>query len=72
MDMQANAISEEIQIPEGTMHYAFGMQALVLIAWNPEPIRLYRDTNYTSQRLHNSLGSWRFEHASANDNFNAT
>eukprot|EP00965_Chrysotila_dentata_P146423 4834692-Pleurochrysis_carterae.AAC.1 len=72
MDMQAKAISEEIQIPGGTMHYAFGMQALSLIAWNPEPIRLSRDINYLNQRIHDSLDSWSFEHASAYDNFNAT
>eukprot|EP00965_Chrysotila_dentata_P197295 6178109-Pleurochrysis_carterae.AAC.1 len=57
MNMQAKATSEEIQIPGGTMHYTFGMQALALIAWNPEPIRLYRDTNDFSQRIHDSLDS---------------
>eukprot|EP00965_Chrysotila_dentata_P146536 4838569-Pleurochrysis_carterae.AAC.1 len=70
--MQAKAISEVIQIPGGTMHYAFGMQALSLIAWNPEPMRLYRDTNYLGHRINESLGSWRVEHATAYANFNAT
>eukprot|EP00965_Chrysotila_dentata_P251848 6210312-Pleurochrysis_carterae.AAC.3 len=48
------------------------MQAQALIAWNPEPARLYCDTNYLSQTIHDSLDSWRFEQASAYDNFNAT
>eukprot|EP00965_Chrysotila_dentata_P078036 2573301-Pleurochrysis_carterae.AAC.1 len=54
------------------MHYTFDIQALALIAWNPEPMRLYRDTNYLGHRIHDSLGSWRMEHAVAYANFNAT
>eukprot|EP00959_Pyramimonas_sp_CCMP1952_P368552 7720005-Pyramimonas_sp.AAC.1 len=72
LDMQAKATSEEIQIPGGTMHYAFGIQALALIAWNPEPVPHYRDTNHLSHRIEDGLGSWRMEHASAYAHFNAT
>eukprot|EP00965_Chrysotila_dentata_P109042 3602429-Pleurochrysis_carterae.AAC.2 len=43
-----------------------------LIAWNPEPMRLYRDTNYLGHRIHDRLGSWRLEHAIAYANFNVT
>eukprot|EP00965_Chrysotila_dentata_P121422 4014060-Pleurochrysis_carterae.AAC.1 len=59
LDVQAKAISEEIQIPGGAMHYTFGIQALALIAWNPEPVYHYCDTNYLSHRIDNGLGSWR-------------
>eukprot|EP00965_Chrysotila_dentata_P129537 4282606-Pleurochrysis_carterae.AAC.1 len=72
LDMQAKATADVFQIPGGTMHYAFGMQPLALIALNPEPMRLYRDTNYLGHRIHDSLGSWRLEHAAAYTNFNAT
>eukprot|EP00965_Chrysotila_dentata_P033599 1118773-Pleurochrysis_carterae.AAC.1 len=65
-------VSEEIQTPGGTMHYTFGMQAFALVAWNPEPVQLYRDTNYLSQRVHDSIEGWRFDHPSAYDNSNAT
>eukprot|EP00965_Chrysotila_dentata_P090419 2983231-Pleurochrysis_carterae.AAC.1 len=54
------------------MHYTFDIQALALIAWNPEPVHLYRDTNYLSHRINDSFGSWRMEHASAYAHFNAT
>eukprot|EP00965_Chrysotila_dentata_P052575 1744674-Pleurochrysis_carterae.AAC.1 len=72
LDVQAKAISEEIQIPGGTIHHTFDIQALALIAWNPKPImRLYRDSNYLGHRIHDSLGSWKMEHAAAYANFNA-
>eukprot|EP00965_Chrysotila_dentata_P102472 3382583-Pleurochrysis_carterae.AAC.1 len=61
LDMQAKATSEEIQIPGGTMHYTFDIHALALIAWNPEPVHHYRDTNYLSHRIDDGLGSWRME-----------
>eukprot|EP00965_Chrysotila_dentata_P048826 1620069-Pleurochrysis_carterae.AAC.1 len=54
------------------MHYTFDIQALALIAWNPESMRLYRDTKYLGHRINDSLGSWRREHASAYAHFNAT
>eukprot|EP00965_Chrysotila_dentata_P056028 1857323-Pleurochrysis_carterae.AAC.1 len=38
LDVQAKAICEEIQIPGGTVRYTFDIQALALIAWNPEPM----------------------------------
>eukprot|EP00965_Chrysotila_dentata_P145354 4800257-Pleurochrysis_carterae.AAC.1 len=57
LDLQAKAISEEIQISGGTMHYTFDIQALALIAWNSEPMRLYRDTNYLGHRINDSLGN---------------
>eukprot|EP00965_Chrysotila_dentata_P258171 6213128-Pleurochrysis_carterae.AAC.1 len=56
--MQAKAISEEIQIPGGTMHYTFDIHALALIAWNPEPLeggacfRLRPLQCYSSQSHH--------------------
>eukprot|EP00965_Chrysotila_dentata_P166712 5505068-Pleurochrysis_carterae.AAC.1 len=72
LNMQAKATSEEIQIPGETMHYTFDIQALALIAWNPEPVHHYRDTNYLSHRLDDGLGNWRMEHASAYAHFKAT
>eukprot|EP00965_Chrysotila_dentata_P022155 733608-Pleurochrysis_carterae.AAC.1 len=70
--MQAQATSEEIQIPGGTMHYTFDLQALALIAWNPEPVHHYRDINYLSHPIEYGLGSWRLEHTSAYAHFNVT
>eukprot|EP00965_Chrysotila_dentata_P116333 3845591-Pleurochrysis_carterae.AAC.1 len=54
------------------MHYTFDIQALALIAWNPEHMPYYRDTNYLSHRIEDGLVSWRMEHASAYAHFNAT
>eukprot|EP00965_Chrysotila_dentata_P218286 6190501-Pleurochrysis_carterae.AAC.1 len=45
------------------MHYTFDTQALTLIAWNPEPMQLYRDTNYLGHRINDGLGSWSSAYA---------